>query len=62
VIEAGDALGVVFVLKDTNEPDVAEELIARGGKKQMPYLVDEDKSIEMYESEDIITYLHEHYG
>jgi glutathione S-transferase len=39
-----------------------DELRSRGGKVQMPYLVDPNRDVEMYESEDIIDYLHAHYG
>ncbi|MFP4598669.1 MAG: glutathione S-transferase N-terminal domain-containing protein [Persicimonas sp.] len=35
---------------------------ARGGKQQFPYLVDPNTGTELYESEDIITYLAETYG
>ncbi len=35
---------------------------ARGGKRQFPYLVDPNTSTELYESEEIITYLAETYG
>jgi glutathione S-transferase len=39
-----------------------EELIARGGKKTVPYLVDPNTETEMYESDDIIDYLRSTYG
>lgn len=39
---------------------VVEELIARGGKRQVPYLVDGET--EMYESDDMIAYLRATYG
>jgi len=39
-----------------------EPLIERGGKAQFPYLVDPNTGIEMYESDDIVRYLFEHYG
>lgn len=42
--------------------EYAEELVARGGKRQVPYLVDEARATEMYESEDIVAYLNAHYG
>ncbi|MCB9818979.1 glutathione S-transferase N-terminal domain-containing protein [Candidatus Nomurabacteria bacterium] len=42
-------------------PEHAEDLIERGGKRQVPYLVDDKKEIEMYESDDIITYLKKNY-
>jgi len=38
------------------------ELERRGGKVQVPYLVDPNVDEEMYESDDIVTYLHEQYG
>ncbi len=38
------------------------ELGARGGKKMVPYLIDPNTGTELYESEDIIDYLHERYG
>jgi glutathione S-transferase len=33
-----------------------------GGKEQVPFLVDIENDIKMYESEDIIDYLEETYG
>lgn len=33
------------------------ELLRLGGKNQVPFLVDEDEGVKMYESEAIITYL-----
>jgi glutathione S-transferase len=38
------------------------ELVERGGKAQFPYLVDPNTGTELYESEDIIDYLHRTYG
>ncbi|RME77447.1 glutaredoxin [Candidatus Woesearchaeota archaeon] len=37
-----------------------EEMVAIGGKEQVPFLVDGD--VHMYESEDIINYLKEKFG
>jgi len=42
-------------------PEHAEDLIERGGKRQVPYLVDDKKEVEMYESDDIIKYLKNNY-
>ena len=39
-----------------------EELLARGGRKTVPYLADPNTGIEMYESDDIVDYLRETYG
>lgn len=38
------------------------EVIARGGQKMFPFLVDANTGTELYESEDIIDYLHATYG
>lgn len=38
------------------------ELVALGGKMQVPYLVDENTGAAMYESDDIIAYLRSTYG
>jgi glutathione S-transferase len=37
-------------------------VVARGGMTQFPYFVDPNTAREMYESEDIVTYLWETYG
>ncbi len=39
-----------------------KELQRRGGKVQVPYLIDPNTDTEMYESDDIVAYLEEHYG
>lgn len=61
-VEEAKALGLTVTEKSIYEPGISEELIARGGKRQMPYMVDEEHGVEMYESEDIIHYLHETFG
>lgn len=49
-------------IKDVREnEDFREELIVLWGKKQVPFLSDEDAWVQMYESWDIITYLEEKY-
>lgn len=35
----------------------SQELLKLGGKQQVPFLVDEDQGIFMYESDDIISYV-----
>ncbi|MCR4333955.1 MAG: glutathione S-transferase N-terminal domain-containing protein [Patescibacteria group bacterium] len=62
VLAAGEELGISFEQKNIADDAVAAELIARGGKRQVPYLVDSEKSVEMYESDDIVAYLREHYA
>jgi glutathione S-transferase len=58
VLLEAEELDVTLDLKDVDDPQVAAELVARGGKLQLPYLVDEAHGVEMYESEDIIAHLH----
>lgn len=44
-------------LRDRDVPPHEKDLIARGGKRQTPYFIDEVNNVEMYESGDIIAYL-----
>lgn len=62
VLGAAEDLNLDFEIKSIYDEGVADELLARGGKRQMPYLVDGEHNVEMYESEDIIAYLHETFG
>lgn len=62
VLQEADTLpGVQFDLRDISTPEVASELLERGGKQQVPYLIDEERGVAMYESDDIVQYLREHY-
>tara|TARA_B100000745_G_C20082463_1_gene369834 strand:+ start:102 stop:404 length:303 start_codon:yes stop_codon:yes gene_type:complete len=61
VLAVVDRLGIEeFEQKDIADEAVATELVERGGKRMVPYLVDGET--EMYESEDIVNYLQETYG
>ncbi len=63
VLGEAEAMGVKFNLKDIMSDDVlAQELIDKGGKRQVPYLVDEERGEAMYESGDIIEYLKANYS
>ena len=62
VLDAGEELGITFDEKNIADDTIAAELVSRGGKRQVPYLVDTDRSVEMYESDDIVAYLKEHYA
>ncbi|MBY0110380.1 glutathione S-transferase N-terminal domain-containing protein [Patescibacteria group bacterium] len=57
VRKACDDMGIELTLKDIKEPLLEEELVEKGGKVQTPYLVDTVKGTEMYEADDIISYL-----
>ena len=57
-----EEMGIKLNLKDISADSVAlEELIEKGGKKQVPFLEDDERGVTMYESGDIIAYLQEHY-
>ena len=42
---------------DITDKTAEETLIRIGGKRQVPFLVDKDRNIQMYESNDIIEYV-----
>lgn len=62
VIRTVDALNLTVTYKNRNSEGVVDDLVSRGGKSQYPYLVDAERGVEMYESDDIVDYLREHYG
>lgn len=59
-LAALDAYGVAYTTKNVSDPEVVKELIALGGKKQEPFLVDGEHMI--YESQAIVKYVEEKYG
>lgn len=63
VLEMAENLAVDLDLQDTSDDESVEQaLIEKGGKKQVPFLVDTEKNVSMYESHDIIAYIREHYA
>ncbi len=47
-------------LRDISESEVfLAELLEKGGDKQVPFLIDTEKGVSMYESSDIIDYFRE---
>lgn len=62
VLRVASELNVDLNLLDiTLDQITAAELIKRGGKRQVPYLVDSERGVEMYESADIIDHLKKYY-
>jgi len=61
VLRALDELELDYKEKNIADQEVAEELIERGGKRQVPYLIDTDAEVEMYESADIVAHLNQRY-
>jgi glutathione S-transferase len=63
-------LGVSYVAHNPRLPgdeggDVTNEIthdeLTADGEDQIPYLVDTDRGVTLYESDDIVEYLEEHY-
>lgn len=54
--------GIPFEEKNIGDDAIAAELVEKGGKRQVPYLVDDSRGVAMYESADIVNYLGEHYS
>lgn len=57
VIKYMDEHDIPYKTIDISEKANEEELIRIGGKKQVPFIIDREKKVEMYESDDIIDYL-----
>lgn len=56
-------MGIQLDLKDISGDDtLRQELIEKGGKQQVPFLVDHERGISMYESADIVEYIKENYN
>ena len=62
VIAVIDRLELNVEMKNIAEEGIVEELIALGGKQQTPFLVDTEKSVMLYESDDIVNHLQSNYG
>jgi len=62
VVAVVERLELEVEMKDINDEAIAAELVERGGKQMVPYLVDTDKDVEMYESDDIVAHLQTNYG
>jgi len=63
VLQMAENLHVEFDLRDVSDNETAlSELLEKGGKQMVPFLVDTEKDVSMYESSDIIDYIREHYA
>lgn len=62
VLDAAEKLGVPLDVKDITDFDTCTELEEKGGKVQVPYMVDAERGVSMYESADIIAYLEKTFG
>ena len=57
VMDFLDKGGYEYRKIDIKNKESEESLIKLGGKRQVPFLVDSERNIQMYESNDIIEYL-----
>ena len=57
VMKFMDENNISYKKIDITNPENEEALIKIGGKRQVPFLVDKEHNVEMYESGDIIDYL-----
>ena len=57
VMDYLDKANIKYRKIDISNKESEESLIKIGGKRQVPFLVDSERSIQMYESNDIIEYL-----
>lgn len=62
-------LGVSYVVhnprsaaSETRNEQTHDQLLSLGGENQIPFLVDHHRGVTMYESDDIVDYLEDHYG
>ena len=62
VLHKADELSLAMEHKNIKDDAVVDELIAKGGKRQVPYLIDDEHNVSMYESADIVEYLERTYG
>jgi len=57
VLDKLEELGTSFDERNIADEKNLHELIEKGGKRQVPFLIDEERGISMYESDDIVQYL-----
>lgn len=53
--------GAKFEERNIADEKYLSELLDKGGKRQVPFLIDEERGISMYESSDIIAYVKKEY-
>ena len=52
-----DTTDLKYNILNIDEKANYDEMMRLGGKRQVPFLVDKDRSVQMYESSDIVEYL-----
>jgi len=62
VVHKLEEMDIPYQEENIAHAEKAKELISRGGKQQVPYLVDQERGVAMYESTDIVQYLERTFG
>lgn len=62
VIAVIERMELEVELKDISDAAVEAELLAAGGKVLVPYLIDTEAGVALYESDDIVAHLQKTYG
>lgn len=63
VLAIVDQLDLEVEMKDvTADEAIAQELIDRSGSKEVPYMIDSDRNVDVDESDTIVEHLKQHYG
>jgi len=62
VEHALDEAGIAYEERSVTEPQHRDTVVELGGQMQVPFLVDPEREVHMYESNDIIEYARTHYG
>jgi len=62
VLEEGRFMNLTFNEKRVTDPGVVEELVQKGGKRQVPYLIDDEAGVSIYGSDEIIAHLHSRFS
>ncbi|MBI2108670.1 MAG: glutathione S-transferase N-terminal domain-containing protein [Parcubacteria group bacterium] len=57
VLRAAAEIGITLDERNIADEKNLADLMEKGGKRQVPFLVDEEKGVSMYESDDIVKYL-----
>jgi len=58
VKEEGAHLGIEFNERNAADEGIIEEIVEKGGKRQVPFLVDDEAGVSLYGSDEIIAHLH----
>ncbi len=62
VLRKVEELGIEIDEQNIADEHVADALLAHGGKRQVPYLIDPECDVAMYESDAIVEYLEKRFG